>query len=139
MIVWATTFSLFTLFLPKLHAFFIPDDKESDDNVGKASDLSGRQRTNRRNNAIGIVLDDSPINENMCHDDDDEDRFTPPILDYDNQSDMMSLNYMVNNSQHPLNNSQVKLSNISRNGRMQGVLMEVHEVRTTPLYNIEIL
>lgn len=117
MIVWATTFSLLTLFLPKLHAFFRPE-KESKNDIGKASDLSGRQRMNRRSNTIGVS-------------DNQEDENRTPYqfgLDNDTECDMMSLNYMVNNSQHPFNDSKVKLNNISRKGRMQGVMMEVHEV-----------
>jgi hypothetical protein len=125
MIVWATTFSLLTLFLPKLHAFFIPEKADShEDILGKGSDLSGRQRMSCRHNAVGIIAD-SPTT-----DDDDEDRFIPPpqFEFTDNQSNLMNLNNMINNSQHTFNNSRVKLSNLSRKGRMQGVLMEVHEV-----------
>ena len=126
MIVWATTFSLLTLFLPKLHAFFFPDKDDTPENIRKASDLSGRQKIIQRKNAIGIAPD-SPEHE-TC----DELQFTPPIFDYDNQSDMMDLNYIVNDTQHPLHNSQVKLNNISRKGRAQGVIMEVHEVLNFP-------
>ncbi|KAI9257748.1 hypothetical protein EDC94DRAFT_174533 [Helicostylum pulchrum] len=112
MIVWATTFSLLTLFLPKLHAFFLPE-KESKNNIGKESDLSGRQRMNKRNNAIGIT---------------EENRSSYPF-DNNSECDMMSLNYMVNNLSHPFNDSKVKLNNISRKGRMQGVMMELHEAQ----------
>lgn len=122
MIVWATTFSLLTLFLPKLHAFFLPE-KESTNSLGKASDLSGRQRTNKKNNAIGIATG------NNSDEDEDDDRFSAPDFGNFENGEMMSLNYIINNSQHPFNDSKVKLSNISTKGRMQGVMMEVHEVR----------
>lgn len=137
MIVWATTFSLLTLFLPKLHAFFLPEEEESPEEIlRKASDLSGRQRlNNRRTNTIGVKSLSSPdgtISEKYNDDDNDDDNNNiPPTFDFDNQSDMMSLNYMVNNSQHPFNNSTVKLSNISGNGRMHGIMMEVHEVSSS--------
>lgn len=133
MIVWATTFSLLTLFLPKLHAFFLPEKVEDHHLVAKASDLSGRHRvtiaaTRRRNNIIGIEAEEqeSPVNDGEG---------SPAFHFDDNQSDLMDLNYMVNNSNHPYNNSRVKLSNISRKGRMQGVMMEVHEVILVALYN----
>lgn len=123
MIVWATTFSLLTLFVPKLHAFFFPDKDDSSSHIGKASDLSGRQRN--RNNAIGIVDNKSTSSDLPST------RFE---FDTNEDADLMSLNYMVNNSLHPLNDSKVKLNNISRKGRMQGIMMEVHEVFciTTP-------
>ncbi|EPB88722.1 hypothetical protein HMPREF1544_04481 [Mucor circinelloides 1006PhL] len=116
MIVWATTFSLLTLFVPKLHAFFFPDKDDSSSHIGKASDLSGRQRN--RNNAIGIVDNKSASSDSPST------RFE---FDTNEDADLMSLNYMVNNSLHPLNDSKVKLNNISRKGRMQGIMMEVHE------------
>ncbi|KAI8376579.1 uncharacterized protein BYT42DRAFT_534211 [Radiomyces spectabilis] len=47
MIVWATTFSLLALFVPKLHQFFFPSD--SNKASGKASDLSGRRRSDHIN------------------------------------------------------------------------------------------
>lgn len=118
MIVWATTFSLLTLFVPKLHAFFVPD-KESTNNLGKASDISGRQR-NRGINTIGVSTGSDE------DDDEDGDRFAPP--NFSDNGELMSLNYIINNSQHPFNDSKVKLSNISTKGRIQGVMMEVHEV-----------
>lgn len=127
MIVWATTFSLLTLFIPKLHAFFFPDKDDPTSHIGKASDLSGRQRN--RNNAIGIVdSSDKSTGENSS-----DDYFTPSRIEFDNinnnkDTDLMSLNYMVNNSLHPLNDSQVKLNNISTKGRMHSIMMEVHEV-----------
>lgn len=117
MIVWATTFSLLTLFVPKLHAFFFPDKDDSSSHIGKASDLSGRQRN--RNNVIGIVDDKSASSDAPLA------RFE---FDTHQDADLMSLNYMVNNSMHPLNDSKVKLNNISRKGRMHGIMMEVHEV-----------
>lgn len=127
MIVWATTFSLLTLFIPKLHAFFFPDKDDSTSHIGKASDLSGRQRN--RNNAIGIV--DS--SGKSTGDDSSDDYFTPSRFQFGNtnnsrDTDLMNLNFMANNSLHPLNDSKVKLNNISRKGRMHGIMMEVHEV-----------
>lgn len=134
MIVWATTFSLLTLFLPKLHAFFLPEEESPEEALRKASDLSGRQRLNRRTNTIGVKALSSPDGSILEKYSDEDDEQLPPIFDFDNQSDMMSLNYMVNNSQHPFNNSTVKLSNISGNGRMHGIMMEVHEAQVPVQY-----
>jgi hypothetical protein len=127
MIVWATTFSLLTLFIPKLHAFFFPDKDDSTSHIGKASDLSGKQ--GNINNSIGNV--DS--NNESTSDNSGDDHFTPSRFEFGNtnnnkDTDLMSLNYMVNNSLHPLNDSQVKLNNISTKGRMHSIMMEVHEV-----------
>lgn len=123
MIVWATTFSLLTLFVPKLHAFFLPD-KEPTNTLGKASDLSGRQRANRKNNTIGIAISSA--------DDEDDNQFSTP--DFSDNGELMSLNYIINSSQHPFNESKVKLNNMSTKGRMQGVMMEVHEVKIFLLF-----
>lgn len=126
MIVWATTFSLLTLFLPKLHAFFVPE-KEILTIGGKGSDLTGRHAPQRRNNTIGIYDENNQ-----------QDFVVASPIDYDtmnDDSDLMSLNYMVNNSQHPLNDSKVKMNNLSRKGKLHGMLMEVHEVSFSLLSN----
>ncbi|KAI8145338.1 periplasmic binding protein-like I [Fennellomyces sp. T-0311] len=46
-IVWAITFSMLVLFLPKLHTFFFR--KGRNDQAGKRSDISGRRRDNNTN------------------------------------------------------------------------------------------
>jgi hypothetical protein len=129
MIVWATTFSLLTLFVPKLHAFFAPE-KEILTIGGKASDLTGRYQPQRRNNTIGIYDENNPDHHQDPNSDNQD--FVASPIDYDhmnNDTDLMSLNYIVNNSQHPLNDSKVRLNNLSRKGKLHGMLMEVHEVR----------
>ncbi|KAI9486341.1 MAG: periplasmic binding protein-like I [Benjaminiella poitrasii] len=125
MIVWATTFSLLTLFIPKLHAFFSPE-KDSGSYSGKASDISGRQRA-KRNNAIGIV-DNNGSDETACGDTRNylaHSNFDFNNLNYD--TDLMSLNNMVHNSKYVVNDSKVRLNKIGQKGRMHGMLVEVHE------------
>ncbi|KAI8640133.1 hypothetical protein BD408DRAFT_445423 [Parasitella parasitica] len=119
MIVWATTFSLLTLFLPKLHSFFLPEKDDAAAQFGKASDLSGRQR--HRNNAVGSPK--STTNNDSYHD-----QFVSSRLDDDSISTyLMNLNRMVDNPLEPADDSKVKMNNISPKGRMNGIVMEVHE------------
>ncbi|KAI8989373.1 hypothetical protein BDB01DRAFT_537810 [Pilobolus umbonatus] len=111
LIVWATTFSLLALFLPKLHEFFFPA-RRSVNNVGKASDLSGRQRMHHSN----ILSKSDKIKAD----------FIPPRIDNYDMPDLISLNNMVHGFDNPIH-SKSKMSNVTRKGCMQGVLMEVHE------------
>ncbi|CEP13767.1 hypothetical protein [Parasitella parasitica] len=122
MIVWATTFSLLTLFLPKLHAFFFPEKDDAVAQLGKASDLSGRQQ-HKRSNAVGNSTK-STTNNGSNHD-----QSMPSRLDDDTISTYLTnLNRMVDNPMDfEADDAKVKLSNMSTKGRMNGIVMEVHE------------
>lgn len=57
-VVWATTFSMLILFLPKMHAFFFGKQKSS--GAGKHSDLTGRVRATPHGSGNGGGLHVAP-------------------------------------------------------------------------------
>lgn len=133
MLVWATTFSLLTLFVPKLHAFFAPEKKLFTIG-GKGADQSGKHLpSQRRHNTIG-VSDESDHDSNENARNTDQGFVTSSSLEYDYDKDLMSLDYIMNHPQHPLNESKVKINNLSRKGKLHGMLMEVHEVRKSSFF-----
>lgn len=123
MIVWATTFSLLALFIPKLHAFFSPK-MNNGRNHDKATDLSRKKRS-----VCGMD------NLQSSQDNHGDATYLPPEFHGIQRSDseysgLKSLNYMISNMSHYGDStpSKVKLNSLNKKGHMEGVLMEVHEV-----------
>ncbi|KAF7729897.1 hypothetical protein EC973_003631 [Apophysomyces ossiformis] len=107
MIVWASTFSMLVLFIPKLHRFFFK--KASNHNSGKASDLSGRKRSHSLHE-----LSNHSRKENQPQ--------------QQSHEELMSLGQMVSTG-NPL--GRTGNGNQNQNnpvGTSQGVLLEAHEV-----------
>ncbi|KAL4206055.1 periplasmic binding protein-like I [Rhizopus microsporus] len=129
MIVWATTFSLLALFIPKLHAFFSPK-MNNGRNHDKATDLSRKKRS-----VCGMD------NLQSSQDNHGDATYLPPEFHGIQRSDseysgLKSLNYMISNMSHYGDStpSKVKLNSLNKKGHMEGVLMEVHEVEVPVQY-----
>ncbi|KAI8979829.1 hypothetical protein BDF20DRAFT_871929 [Mycotypha africana] len=130
MIVWATTFSLLVLFVPKLHIFFSNSKKDRLDtrfNNGKHSDLTGREKYREYNENVTQAKQTALTENNSQVTISDDGNIDHLCKKNDNP---MSLNYMANNSIQPLSDSTVLLKNISRTGQMHGFLLDVHEMET---------
>lgn len=125
MIVWATTFSLLALFIPKLHAFFSPK-ANSGKSHGNTSNLSQKKRS------VCDMVNAQSSNDNVNNGDA---TYLPTEFGCMQRSDseysgLKSLNYMINNMSHYGDStpSKVKLNSLNKKGRIEGAMMEVHEV-----------